>query len=79
MTDEQAKQNIAANLQRLIKSRGWSQRKLADAVQSTTMRVSDTVRGEHVPSAAFLARLAVALDVTPNDILSFPRKSRQTA
>ena len=72
VTDEQAKENIKANLARLLVDRGWSQNELARRTKESRMTISNVCRGNHVPSAALLARIAEALDVSMDRIVDFP-------
>ena len=44
--------------------RGWSQRRLADAIGTTNTAVSRLESGRHTPSVAMLTRLARVLGVT---------------
>lgn len=70
LTDDDAKKNIADNLQRLIRERGLKQSEIAEAVGESRMRVSLAVRGKKLPSAAFLARIAEALNSSVDVLLS---------
>lgn len=69
ITDQEAKDVISENVQRLLDARDWTQRDLAVATKESTARINHLVNGRKCPSAAFLARVAEALDVTPNDLL----------
>lgn len=64
MTDEQAKDRVAANVQTLLERRGLSGRALARLTGDSAMRISDVIRGEHVPNIGVLTRIAAALDTT---------------
>ena len=79
--DKDAKANISANLQRLLAEKGMSQRALARATDDPIMTVNDAVRGHSLPNSAVLARMAEALDVSVDSLLSPPvkRNSRKTA
>jgi hypothetical protein len=72
ITDTQARSNIAENIRRILTARGWSQARLAKATNESEMRISLVVRGVHEPGAAFLARIAEALNTTSDDLLSQP-------
>ncbi len=78
VTDDQARRIIAANVRRLRgdRSRYW----LAKAVGGGTIQITRLERGENMPGAGLLTRLADALDVTVDVLLSEPKnKSRKTA
>ena len=80
LTDAEARTTIADNVRRLLAERGMNQRDLAKATGESDMRVSLLCRGERIPSAAFLARVAEALEVSADTILAPPpKKSRKTA
>ena len=70
LTDDQAKRLIAANVQRLMDEKGMNQTQLAEATGESCARVSMMVRGVKTPSAPFLHRIAEALEVTVDEILS---------
>jgi transcriptional regulator with XRE-family HTH domain len=75
LSDEQAKQNIAVNVQALLDAREWNQRDLARAIDESDMRVSFLVRGVKLASAAMLARVAEALETTVDALLAYPKRS----
>jgi transcriptional regulator with XRE-family HTH domain len=80
ITDTEAKYIVAENVARLIAQRGWSQKKLADACGENKMMISRVVRAEHCPSVGLIARIAEALDVTLDELLTASRKkSTRTA
>lgn len=77
--DDDARDNIAANVGRLLKDRGMSQRALAEATGDSPMRISHYVRGAKLPGAAALSRIAEALGVTMESLVSRPpRKNSKT-
>jgi transcriptional regulator with XRE-family HTH domain len=84
-TDDEAKRNIAENVNRLMAARDLSQADLSRASGESEMRVSLLRRGLKMPTAGFLARIAEALGVSVDTLLSPPtktpnsRKSRKTA
>jgi len=78
ISDNEAKQRIAANLRSFLDQSGWSQADLARAAKTTDMTVSYAIRGKSAPGAAILARIAEALSVTIDDLLAeSPKKIRQ--
>ncbi len=72
VTDKEARDNIAANTVRLLEARGWTQQDLADATGESKMAISNIVRAQYVTNAATLARIAEALDVTVDRLISAP-------
>lgn len=69
ITDEQAKTNISRNVRYELEVRGWKAADLARATDESEMRISLLVRGKKLPTAAFLARVAEALDTTSDRLL----------
>ena len=69
ITDEQAKTNISRNVRYALDVRGWKAVDLARATDESEMRISLLVRGKKLPTAAFLARVAEALDTTADALL----------
>ncbi len=69
ITDTDAKRKISSTVRRLMKDRGVSQAELARATEESEMRISLLVRGEHLPSAAFLKRVAEALSATTDEFM----------
>jgi len=70
--DDRAKQNIATNLGRLLSTRAWTQTALAEATGVSQSRISQIVRGHHMPGAGLLARIAEAFDVSIDRLVSPP-------
>lgn len=75
ISDAQAKDNIAANVRRLRGDRSFGEIARACSTEDwhaypATIQQIET--GRHLPSAGLLARVAEALGVTPNDLLSPP-------
>ncbi len=68
ITDDQARANIAANVKRLRgnRSRYW----LAQQVGTHPIAITRLERGENLPGAGLLARLAEALETTADALLS---------
>jgi len=69
ITDEQARQRIAGNVSALLESKGMSQADLARKTKESTAQISRLCQGKILPSAAFLCRIAEALDVTMNQLM----------
>ncbi len=78
ITDDEARENIAANVRKLRgqRSRYW----LAKTIGGGTIQITRIERAETLPGAGLLSRLAEALDVTVDTLLSRPKKnSRKSA
>ena len=69
---QQAKENVAANLQRILDDRKLEQAQLAEMTGEKPMMISRVVRGLHMPAADVLARIAEALDVSVDRLLGDP-------
>ena len=72
ISDDQARQNIAANLQRIMGERGISQTRLASMTGQPIMTISRLVRGQNEPRIALVAQVAEALDVSMDRLVSPP-------
>ncbi|MCI0348976.1 MAG: helix-turn-helix domain-containing protein [Acidobacteriales bacterium] len=79
LTDEEAKHVIAYNVSRFMDERRMTQRQLAEAAGENDMAISRVVRALHVPSAALLARIADALEVTADELLTPPKNLKKPA
>ena len=64
MTDNEAKDRVAANVRQLLERRAMSGRALARLTGDTAVRINDVIRGEHTPNIGVLTRIAAALDTT---------------
>ena len=71
-TDSETLTHIASNITRLRgeRSMGW----LARSVDVGTIHISRIEAGDVMPGSGLLVRIASALGVTPNDLLSSPKK-----
>lgn len=72
ISDDQLRQNIAANLQRLLETRGLTRSALARLTGDSLMTISVTVAGKHVPGTGVVARIAEALDVSVDRLVNAP-------
>ena len=72
ITDDQAKINISLNLQRVMAKQGISQRKLAEMTQQPLMTINAIVRGKSEPRIAVAARIAEALEMSLDKLISLP-------
>ena len=70
LTDAKAMENLSSNLRRLLADRSMSQAELARITGDGEMNISRYVRGVVMPGAGALARLAEALSVPTDRLLS---------
>jgi transcriptional regulator with XRE-family HTH domain len=62
--------DIAERISRLRRARGWKQKELAAKIDSSLYQVSKMEGGRYVPRAVTLVRLAEALSVTVDYLLT---------
>ncbi len=72
LTEDQARANIAANLQRIMDTRRLSQSELARMTGDDQQSISRILRGKNAPGIAFLARIAEALQTTVDYLIAPP-------
>jgi transcriptional regulator with XRE-family HTH domain len=79
VTDEEALKNISRNMARLRGENSYSQ--LARDVGTYPGNISKIEKGEHMPGAALLSRIAEALGVTVDTLLrnGSDKKSRRAS
>jgi transcriptional regulator with XRE-family HTH domain len=77
VTDEAAKRVLAANIQARLMACGMSQRALSRETGDPHMTINGVVRGQHMPGAGLLTRIADALDTTVEALLQPTRKKTQ--
>lgn len=79
ISDEDALKNISRNMARLRGEMSYSE--LARQVDSWPGNISKIEKGEHMPGAALLARIAEVLGVTVDDLLNNgpPKKTRRAS
>ncbi|MEN0064409.1 MAG: XRE family transcriptional regulator [Myxococcota bacterium] len=70
---EEASQNLAQSLSQLRELRGWTQQRLADLAGVPRPTVANLESGSANPTLAVLVRLATALQVTLDELVSPPR------
>lgn len=75
ITEDELKTHLAETMPALMAARGMSQRELAQATGDSDTQVSRVIKGLHVPNAAFLCRIAEALECSLD--LLCPRKPAQ--
>lgn len=81
MSDDEVLSNLARNLTALLDERGISRGQLARMTSEDTMTISRTARGTNMPGAAVLARIAEALEVSVDWLISKhgKKESRKTS
>lgn len=72
--DEQAKENIAANVSRLLDEKKMTRYRLAQLTGENQTNLYHVVHGQNVPRAGALARIAEALGVTIDFLVNNPAK-----
>jgi len=71
-TDEEVKQNLAANILRILEARGWDQPMLAEATGEWLSTINRICRGENLPRVGVVSRIAEALDVSIDRLIAPP-------
>ena len=61
---------IGRNIKRALERQGKTQRELAEVIGSTEASMSRYIHGDRVPKATTLVKIANALGVTPDQLLS---------
>jgi transcriptional regulator with XRE-family HTH domain len=69
-SEKLAAKDIADRISRLRRARGWKQKELAAKIDSSLFQISKMERGLYVPRASMLLRLADALSVTVDFLLT---------
>ncbi len=78
ISDQKAAEHLAANVQRLLDQRDWTQRDLARSTGESENNISRIVRGLNVAKIGILARIAEAFDVSSDRLLlPPPQKSKE--
>lgn len=67
-----ALKNITQNVNRILKSRGWTVADLVRASREPQNTVYRIFRGENIPDAVTLANIADALDTTTDKLMETP-------
>ena len=79
MNDEITKQVLAANLQRILHEKNWSVRKLARECGDPINTIARVVRGENLPKAGLIVRIADALGGSIDELFDARKKSSLSA
>ena len=74
ITDQEAIQNIAANVRRLRTAAGISQDELALKINENPMAVSRLCRGIHEPKIGIVMRIAELFEVKIEELTATPKK-----
>ncbi len=72
LTDDAVKQNLGANVRRLLDDRGWSQTLLARRSGENDAMISRILHGKQMPTAGVVARIATAFDVSADRLCQAP-------
>lgn len=72
ISDQEAADNLAANILRLLQQRDWSQTDLARLTGESENNISRIARGLNVAKIGLLARIAEAFDVSSDRLLMPP-------
>lgn len=78
ISDEQAKKIIGQNVSSILRQRNLSQAWLANATGEYEATIGRVCKGRNCPSSGLLARIAEALDVSIDALIS-PRKKLRSA
>jgi len=74
ITDDEARQNLAANLTLILRERHIPQRQLARATKRPVMSISNVCRGTRLPNVALVACIAEALGYSMEDLIGTPSR-----
>lgn len=72
LTNDEVKENLAANLKRILSERKISQAKFARAIGVSPMAVSHYMSGRNATGAAAVSRMAVFLGVSIESLITKP-------
>lgn len=74
--DIEVKENIGANIRRLLAARKISQNGLATLIDESPTRINHYAQAKKMPGAGVLSRIAEALGVTTDDLIAPPPDRR---
>ena len=74
ISDDDAKKNLAANVSRLLEARDLTQMELAEMTGEHQSLISRIANGQNMPGGTVLARIAEALEISIDRLLSAPPK-----
>jgi transcriptional regulator with XRE-family HTH domain len=72
LTDDEVKQNVAANVTDLLRERGWTQTLLSEKTGDPIATISAICRARSVPGAGILSRIADAFRVNVDKLVLPP-------
>lgn len=78
MNDDLARILLTTNIERLLRERNWSQRRLARETGDPVMSIHNVVSGRHLPTAGLLVRIADALESRLDDLFEARRPLAST-
>lgn len=70
MTDTEVNEKLGANLRRYRKQRGFTMHTLALATQADKITIMGIEKSELTPSSNLLQKLAIALNVSVDDLIA---------
>ena len=80
VNDTKTREVLSRNLQKCLRERAWSVRKLAKESGDPVMTIHNVVRGRNLPKAGVLVRVAEALQVTVDSLFDpGQKKTAKTA
>ena len=79
VNDQTARAILSENLQKILLAKKWSVRKLARETEDPVMTVHNAVKGQSLPTAGVLYRIAEALDVAVDDLFVVAKKTTKSA
>ena len=79
LTDDEVRENLSANLSRLLADRRMSQSELARRTGVTQANISLICLGKHVSGVGVLSRIAEALDTSIDLLIATPKKTLSQA
>lgn len=72
VTDDETKQNIAANIRRMLHQLGLSQNGLAHAIDESPTRINQYAQAKKMPGAGVLSRICEQLGLSLDEIIAPP-------
>lgn len=59
------------NMRIEMRKKGWTQKKLANAVGITETSISRYMKGDRIPNAYILSKIAQVLECSVNDLITY--------
>ena len=79
INDQQLKRNLTRNLKRILEAADVTPYRLAKMIDEPQNSVYRFCRGDNVPNAVILARVAEALGVTVDELIRSPKRQTSVA